>query len=32
MITPILEFEDGEPEGCCEECANREFPGWEDEE
>ena len=32
MTTPTLELPDRTLEECCEECANREFPGWDDEE
>jgi hypothetical protein len=32
MTTPILELPDGRLEQCCEECADREFPNWNDEE
>lgn len=32
MTTPILELPDGRLEQCCEECADREFPNWNDQE
>ncbi len=32
IITPILELPDGRYENCCEKCADREFPGWEQED
>lgn len=32
MTTPILELPDGRYEQCCEECADREFPGWDEED
>ena len=32
MTTPILEQPDGSLVQCCESCANREFPGWDEEE
>lgn len=31
-ITPILELPDETWEHCCEECADREFPGWREDE
>ena len=32
MTTPILELPDGSMEQCCETCADKEFPGWDEEE
>lgn len=32
MTTPLLLLPDKTYELCCEECADREFPGWEEEE
>lgn len=32
MTTPILEFPDGTLKQCCEDCADKEFPGWDDED
>ena len=32
ITTPILELPDGTWEPCCEDCADKEFPGWEEEE
>ncbi len=32
MITPALELPDGRLEQCCELCADREFPGWREED
>ncbi len=32
MTTPLLELPDGRLEQCCEECADKNFPGWDDEE
>lgn len=32
LTTPILELPDGRWEQCCEECADREFPVWENED
>ncbi len=32
MTTPFLELPDGMIEQCCEECADREFPGWDEED
>jgi hypothetical protein len=32
MTTPILRLPDGSMEGCCEKCADREFPGWDNED
>lgn len=32
MTTPVLELPDGSFAECCEDCADREFPGWEEEE
>lgn len=29
MTTPVLKLPDGSFEQCCEECANREFPDWD---
>jgi hypothetical protein len=31
-ITPILELPDGSHKQCCEECADINFPGWQDED
>jgi len=28
MTTPVLELPNGNLVQCCEKCANREFPGW----
>jgi protein-arginine kinase activator protein McsA len=32
MTTPILETPDGKLQQICEECADKNFPGWDDEE
>lgn len=32
MTTPILQLPDETMEQCCEDCANREFPGWDEDE
>ena len=32
MTTPILQLPDGRFEQCCEKCADKEFPGWDEEE
>ena len=32
MITPILELLDGSHAQCCEICADREFPGWDEDD
>ncbi len=32
LTTPILELDDGTQVQCCEECADREFPGWDEED
>jgi NMD protein affecting ribosome stability and mRNA decay len=32
MTTPILELPDRTHVQCCEECADREFPGWDEDE
>lgn len=31
-ITPLLEDEDGNLSSCCESCADKHFPGWEDDD
>lgn len=32
MTTPLLELPDGSHRQCCEECADKEFPEWHDDE
>jgi hypothetical protein len=32
MTTPVLELSDGTFEQCCEECADENFPGWDEGE
>jgi RNase P subunit RPR2 len=32
LTTPILELRDGELRQICEECADKEFPGWDDDD
>lgn len=32
MTTPILQLPDGRLAQCCEECADKNFPGWEKED
>lgn len=32
ITTPILELPNGDFAQCCETCADREFPGWDDED
>lgn len=32
MTTPLLELDNGKYAECCKECADKEFPGWDDEE
>ncbi len=31
-ITPAIELENGSIKNCCEECADLEFPGWQEDE
>lgn len=31
MTTPFLELPDGKLVQCCENCADKEFPGWDEE-
>jgi hypothetical protein len=31
ITTPILELPDGSLEQCCKSCANKEFPGYDDD-
>ena len=32
MTTPVLQLPDGSFEQCCEKCADRKFPNWDEEE
>lgn len=32
MTTPFLEMPDGKFEQCCEKCADKEFPEWDDDD
>ncbi len=31
LTTPILELPDGTHEQCCEKCADKEIPNWDEE-
>lgn len=32
MTTPILELPDGSCKQCCEICANKNFPNWDEDD
>ncbi len=32
MTTPLLELPEGLVAQCCEECADKNFPGWDEDE
>lgn len=32
LTTPLLQDENGELNSCCEACANKNFPGWVEED
>ena len=32
MTTPLLELPDGNMKQCCEKCADKNFPGWDEDD
>lgn len=32
LTTPVLEVSDGSLQECCKQCADIQFPGWDDED